>query len=110
MNAKVSKPQSQLKMWQILGRSHTHIDFMSKRYVAFAISIILVALGIIAALEIFVIGGANLGIEFTGGSSVEVSFAQPVAIDAARGALSSGVHPSPRETTADSCRTGSTSA
>lgn len=97
MNAKISKPQSvphpQIKMWQILGRSHTHIDFMSKRYYAFVISAILVSLGIIAALQIFVLGGANLGIEFTGGTSVEVSFAKPVAIDLARNTLSSGGFP-----------------
>lgn len=93
MSTKVSEqqsgqPQLRVKMWQILGR--TNVDFMGKRYYAFALSFLLVSLGIIAALQVFVLGGVNLGIEFAGGTSVEITFSQPVAIDAARKALGAG--------------------
>jgi preprotein translocase subunit SecF len=91
MSTKVSEqksgqPQLRVKMWQILGR--TNVDFMSKRYYAFALSCLLIVLGIVASLQVFVLQGANLGLEFTGGTSVEISFSQPVAIDVARKALS----------------------
>ncbi len=94
MSTRVSEQkmnQPRIKMWQILGR--TNIDFMGKRYFAFALSFILVVLGIIAALQVFILGGANLGIEFKGGTSVDVVFSQPVDIGVARSALSAGGFP-----------------
>jgi preprotein translocase subunit SecF len=62
----------------------TNIDFLGKKSIAFVISAVLVALGILAAVQIFVTGQANLGIEFTGGTSVTLEFEKPLAIDEAR--------------------------
>jgi len=62
----------------------TNIDFLGKKSIAFVISAVLVALGIVAAVQIFVTGQANLGIEFTGGTSVTLEFKQPILIEEAR--------------------------
>ena len=50
------------------------------------VSGILVILGLITMIQI-VRGGANLGIDFSGGTAVQLKFDNPVAIDAARRAL-----------------------
>lgn len=65
----------------------TNIDFMGKRWYAFTLSGILVLLGIFAMVQIFAFGRANLGIEFTGGTSVVLDFERPIRIDDARAAL-----------------------
>ncbi len=70
------------KMIRLLGE--THIDFMGKRRIAFLLSTGLVLLGLIAAFQIFVTGQANLGIEFTGGTSVTLEFKQDVSLEEAR--------------------------
>jgi len=51
----------------------TNIDFMGKRKFAFALSGLLVALGIFALVQIGT-GAANLGIDFAGGTSVQIKF------------------------------------
>jgi preprotein translocase subunit SecF len=71
-------------MLTILGK--TNIDFMGKRHIAFLMSGILALLGFIAIVQVFR-GAANLGIDFAGGSAVQLKFERPVAIDAARSAL-----------------------
>lgn len=71
-------------MLQILQK--TNIDFMGKKNISFVISAILVLLGIFALVQIGR-GKANLGIDFVGGTTVQLSFKQPVAIDKARAAL-----------------------
>ena len=71
-------------MLEIVGK--TNIDFMGKRKVALIVSGILVILGLITMIQI-VRGGANLGIDFSGGTAVQLKFDNPVAIDAARRAL-----------------------
>ncbi len=71
-------------MLQILHK--TNIDFMGKRNISFAISAVLIALGIIALVQIGR-GKANLGIDFVGGTTIQLNFKQPVAIDKARAAL-----------------------
>ena len=71
-------------MIEILGK--TNIDFMGKRRIAFAFSGILVALGILAMVQI-ARGTANLGIDFAGGTAVQLKFDQPVRIDEARAVL-----------------------
>jgi preprotein translocase subunit SecF len=71
-------------MLTILGK--TNIDFMGKRHIAFLISGILALLGLIAVMQVFR-GAANLGIDFAGGSAVQLKFGQPIATDAARRAL-----------------------
>ena len=68
-------------MLEILGK--TNIDFMGKRYVAFAFSGIMVLLGILAVVQISR-GAANLGIDFSGGTAVQLKFDQAVRIDEAR--------------------------
>jgi preprotein translocase subunit SecF len=71
-------------MLEILGK--TDFDFMSKRRLAFTFSGIMVLLGIIATVQIGR-GAANLGIDFAGGTAVQLKFDQPVRIDEARKAL-----------------------
>src|SRR5215510_14063465 len=71
-------------MFEILGK--TNIDFMGRRYFAFLFSGIVVLLGLLASAQI-VRGTANLGIDFAGGTAVELKFQNPVRIDEARKAL-----------------------
>ena len=73
-------------MLEILGK--TNIDFMGKRTFAFTFSGILVLLGLIAVVQI-ASGSANLGIDFAGGTAVQLKFDQAVRIDEARKALES---------------------
>ena len=71
-------------MLEILGK--TNIDFMGKRRYAFMFSGIMVLLGIIGLIQIGR-GAANLGIDFAGGTAVQLKFDQPIRIDEARKAL-----------------------
>lgn len=71
-------------MLEILGK--TNIDFMGKRKFSFLFSGIMVLLGLIAVVQI-ARGAANLGIDFAGGTAVQLKFEQPVRIDEARKAL-----------------------
>jgi preprotein translocase subunit SecF len=73
-------------MLEILGK--TNIDFMGKRQWAFIFSGIMVVLGIVALVQI-ARGSANLGIDFSGGTAVQLKFDQPIRIDEARKALES---------------------
>ena len=71
-------------MLEILGK--TNFDFMSKRRIAFTFSGVMVLLGIVAVVQI-ARGAANLGIDFAGGTAVQLKFDQPIHIDVARKAL-----------------------
>jgi len=71
-------------MFEILGK--TNIDFMGKRYFAFLLSGIVVLLGLLASVQI-IRGTANLGIDFAGGTAVELKFQNPVRIDEVRKVL-----------------------
>jgi preprotein translocase subunit SecF len=73
-------------MLEILG--NTKFDFMGKRKVAFIFSGIMVLLGLIAIVQI-ARGTANLGIDFAGGTAVQLKFDQAIHIDEARKALDS---------------------
>ncbi|AJE02595.1 protein translocase subunit SecF [Geobacter pickeringii] len=64
----------------------THIDFIGKKNISFAISAIIAIIGIIGIVRI-ALGTANMGIDFSGGTAVQLKFAQPVHIDKAREAL-----------------------
>jgi preprotein translocase subunit SecF len=77
-------------MIKIIGE--THIDFIGKRKIAFALSAILVAIGLFAGIQIWS-GGANLAIEFTGGTMVQGFFAQPVDVGQLRELLDAGGFP-----------------
>ncbi|HWG96697.1 MAG TPA: protein translocase subunit SecF [Nitrospira sp.] len=71
-------------MLEILGK--TNIDFIGKRKYSFLFSGIMVLLGLIALVQI-ARGAANLGIDFAGGTAVQLKFEQTVRIDEARKAL-----------------------
>ena len=71
-------------MLEILGK--TNIDFMGKRRLAFIFSGIMVVLGIVAVIQI-ARGSANLGIDFSGGTAVQLRFDQAIRIDEARKTL-----------------------
>lgn len=73
-------------MLEILGK--TNFDFMGKRRYAFMFSGIMVLLGIIGLIQVGR-GAANLGIDFAGGTAVQLKFDQPIRIDEARKALES---------------------
>ncbi|MBI3995801.1 MAG: protein translocase subunit SecF [Nitrospirae bacterium] len=72
-------------MLEILGK--TKIDFISKRNYAFGFSGIMALLGLVALIQIGR-GQANLGIDFAGGTAVQLKFEQPIKIDEARRVLS----------------------
>ncbi len=67
----------------------TNIDFLGKRRYAFAVSGLLFALGIFALLQIFT-GAANLGIDFAGGTAVQLKFEKPIDLQVVRNALETG--------------------
>lgn len=73
-------------MLEILGK--TNIDFMGKRRFSFLFSGIMVLLGIVAIVQISR-GSANLGIDFAGGTAVQLKFDQSIRIDEARKVLES---------------------
>lgn len=68
---------------QIL-KQNLHIDFMGKRKLAMFLSGVL----IVIALASLLFRGLNLGIDFTGGTLVEVGFPQAVELPAVRDQLS----------------------
>ncbi|MBI5639084.1 MAG: protein translocase subunit SecF [Nitrospirae bacterium] len=67
----------------------TNIDFMGKRKFAFIFSGILSVIGIIAIVQM-ANGRANLGIDFAGGTAIQLKFEKPVALHAVRQALEEG--------------------
>lgn len=71
---------------ELIGK--TDIDFTGKRKYAFAFSGVLSLLGIVAIVMIG-IGKANMGVDFAGGTSVQLKFEGPVVIDQARKTLES---------------------
>jgi len=73
-------------MLEILGK--TNVDFMGKRRYAFLFSGIMVVMGIIALIQI-ARGQANLGIDFAGGTAVQLKFDESIRIEDARKALES---------------------
>jgi len=68
---------------------NTKIDFMGKRYIALTISALFVILGIVAIIQI-ARGAANLGIDFAGGTAVQIKFKQNVPLDEIRSTLREG--------------------
>lgn len=76
-------------MFEIFGKTKLNIDFIGKRKFSFVISTIVSIIGLFAIVQI-ALGNANLGIDFTGGTSVQVQFDKPVALADARKALHDG--------------------
>lgn len=69
-----------------------NIDFIGKRNIAFVVSAVFILFGIIALVQISR-GAANMGIDFAGGTSVQLKFEKPIQLDEARKALdSNGIH------------------
>jgi preprotein translocase subunit SecF len=69
---------------ELIGK--TNIDFIGKRRYAFILSAVLVGLGILAVVQLWR-GQANMGIDFAGGTSVQLKFEKPFQLDRARQAL-----------------------
>jgi preprotein translocase subunit SecF len=64
-------------------KKETHIDFMGKRKLALLLSTV----AILVAIASLAVQQLNLGIDFTGGTLVEVGYEQPADLVAVRGAL-----------------------
>jgi preprotein translocase subunit SecF len=65
-------------------KDNINIDFMGKRKLALMLSLILIIVSIVA----IVMRGLNLGIDFTGGTLVEVGYSNAVELEPVRQALS----------------------
>ena len=61
----------------------TNIDFIARRHIFFAISVLAIAAGIISVA----VKGANLGLDFTGGTLLQLKFANPITISEVRQAV-----------------------
>jgi preprotein translocase subunit SecF len=68
---------------------NTNIDFMGKRKFAFVFSGILSIIGIIAIIQV-ANGRANLGIDFAGGTAIQLKFSKQVDLHSVRKALEEG--------------------
>lgn len=68
---------------------NTNINFLGKRYIAFVFSGIFSLIGIVAIVQIAT-GKANLGIDFAGGTAVQLKFEKSVALHDVRKALEEG--------------------
>ncbi len=71
-------------MLQILHK--TNINFMGWKNISFTISGLLIALGIVGLIQVSR-GNANLGIDFVGGTTMQLSFKEPMPVEKARAAL-----------------------
>lgn len=69
---------------ELLGK--TNIDFIGKRNISFVISAVIAIVGIIGIIQI-ARGAANMGIDFSGGTSMQLKFTKPLGIAEARAAL-----------------------
>lgn len=70
-----------LKLWQ-----GTNIDFMGRRKIATMVSAAMIAISLLAIL----IRGMNFGLDFTGGTLIEVGYENPAVLEEVRTALSGG--------------------
>ena len=68
-------------------KTSRNFDFIGKRRIAAIISSLLILGSIISLAS----NGLNLGIDFTGGTLVEIAYQEPVELDKVRNALSSSV-------------------
>lgn len=65
---------------------NTNINFMGRRPIAFAISGILALIGLLAVYKVAT-GAANLGIDFAGGTAVQIKFEKTTGLEEVRKAL-----------------------
>ncbi|HCC69327.1 MAG TPA: protein translocase subunit SecF [Nitrospiraceae bacterium] len=68
---------------------NTKIDFMGKRFYAFGLTAVISILGLIAVIQV-ARGAANLGVDFAGGTAVQVRFEKNVPLHDIRIALNEG--------------------
>jgi len=66
-----------------------NIDFIGKKYITLLVTGTLSIIGIIAIIQIAT-GKANMGIDFAGGTEVQLRFEKPVNLQSVRTALESG--------------------
>jgi preprotein translocase subunit SecF len=66
-------------------KPNTNIDFLGKRKIFFALSAVLLVIGIGA----LIIKGPIYGVDFAGGTLIQVSFSEPVSVNAIRSGLMS---------------------
>lgn len=64
--------------------SSINIDFLGKRKIFYGVSLMLILLGIVSLIAH---GGPEYGIDFAGGTLIQIKFAQDVPIDGIRNAL-----------------------
>jgi preprotein translocase subunit SecF len=76
------------------------IDFMSKRRITYAISVALM----VASFVLLAVRGLNMGIDFTGGVTIEVNYPAAANVDSARAALTKAGFPDARVQTFGSSR------
>jgi preprotein translocase subunit SecF len=69
---------------ELIGK--TNIDFIGMRKISFITSGIFALIGIIGIIQI-ARGAANMGIDFSGGTEMQLKFAQPITTEQARAAL-----------------------
>jgi preprotein translocase subunit SecF len=74
----------EVEMLQILHK--TNINFMGWKNISFTVSGLLIALGIIGLIQVSR-GKANLGIDFVGGTTMQLSFKEQMPVEKARAAL-----------------------
>ena len=68
-------------------KTGTKIDFIGKSKIYFTVSIILCIIGLVLIFG----KGFNYGVDFSGGTSVQVTFEKPVDIDKMRTTLSQDI-------------------
>jgi len=66
-----------------------NIDFIGKKYITLIVTGTLSIIGIIAIVQIAT-GRANMGIDFAGGTEIQLKFEKPVALQSVRSALETG--------------------
>ena len=74
-----------------MSMKNLNFDFVGKRKIWYAISVVVIIAGIIS----MAIQGLNFGIDFTGGSYVQLSFEEEVTVEDLRGVVSSHVEKTP---------------
>jgi preprotein translocase subunit SecF len=74
-------------MFEILKK--TNIDFINKNYITYIVTGILTAIGLFAVIQIAT-GRANMGIDFAGGTAIQLRFEKPVELQSVRSALETG--------------------
>jgi len=67
----------------------TNIDFIGKKYITLLVTGTLTIIGIIAIIQIAA-GRANMGIDFAGGTEIQLRFEKPVTLQSVRSALDTG--------------------